>query len=141
MTAARTIPRSVRRSSPSEAQRRAIDLDLDCPIMSSCSDHELAEDHGVAPAFVREARRERRLAIETPEIELLARELAQSLGMNDRPIGEVIAWALKAAIHESSLFDDPWHARDLLEMMRRRRRRAERAERAERGRQKAPGCT
>jgi hypothetical protein len=109
---------------PTEAQRRAVDVDLDNEIVASGTDHELADEHGVAPAHLRECRRARRRALETVEIESRARMLAKELGFEDRPLADTILEALEHLLFEARVMRDPQYVRDLLDADRRRRRRA-----------------
>jgi hypothetical protein len=85
---------------PTDAQRRAVDRDLDCLIMSSGTDHEIAEDHGVSPEYVRERRRIRRQDLAGAQILHRARELAHVVRWEGTEL-ELIEQVLIAALERA----------------------------------------
>ena len=85
------------RSSLSEAQRRAILADLECPIMGSGTDHEIADEHGVTPRDVRVLRAALRRDQGVARILALGRELA-ALSDSDMSPGETVELVMHEAV-------------------------------------------
>lgn len=81
----------------SEAQRRAILADLECPIMGSGTDHEIADEHGVTPRDVRVLRAALRRDQGVAQILALGRELA-ALSDSDLSPGETVELVMWKAV-------------------------------------------
>lgn len=78
-------------------KRELVLADLRCPIMSSGTDLEIAEDHGVNAREVRELRDELRRDLVTPMVNAVALELAEVSEWKGR-LDDLIVAALSAAV-------------------------------------------
>ena len=80
-----------------ERKRAAILADLGHPILGVGSDAEIAEEHRVSPAVVRELRAEWRRDLRFAAIVRRARELAGLIEW-ERPLGELVEGCIADAI-------------------------------------------
>ena len=94
----------------SETQRRAILVELQCPIMGAGLDHEIADDHEVSSADVRALRAELRAAVGTQEVRELALEYGARTGL-ELPLGALIASALRVAVSAAQCLQNEDHGR------------------------------